>query len=60
MFPLLSDTIRIKCTLKTSGFKVKKRGKKVGSKCVVLGPFAGDTLLLSVKSMFCQWVNNGG
>jgi hypothetical protein len=60
MFALLSDTIRINCTLKISGFKAKKRGAKVGSKCVVLCPFAGNTLLLSVKSMFCQWVNNGG
>jgi hypothetical protein len=60
MFTLLSDPIRIKCTLKISGFKAKKRGKKVGSKCVVLCPFAGNTLLLSAKGMFCQWVNNGG
>jgi hypothetical protein len=49
MFALLSDTIHINCTLKISEFKAKKRGKKVGSKCGVLCPFAGNTLLLSVK-----------
>jgi hypothetical protein len=60
MFTLLSDMIRINCTLKISVFKAKKRGNKVGSKCVGLCPFAKNTLLLSVKSMFCHWVNNGG
>jgi hypothetical protein len=51
MLAPLSDTIHIICTLKKSGFKVRKRGKKVGSKCVVLCPFAGNTLLLSVKKV---------
>jgi hypothetical protein len=59
MSGLLSSTIRINCTLKISGFKAKKRSEKVGSKCVVWCPFAGNTLLLSAKDMFCQWVNNG-
>jgi hypothetical protein len=40
---------------KISGFKATTRG----SKCVARCPFAGITLLLSAKSIFCQWVNNG-
>jgi hypothetical protein len=43
-----------------TGFKVKKRGKKVGSKCVVLCPFAGNTLLLSVKVCSVNGLIMGG
>jgi hypothetical protein len=45
--------------LKYPGLKQREEVKKASSKCVVLCPCAGNTLLLSAKSMFCQWVNNG-
>jgi hypothetical protein len=50
VFILLSIRFALIAHSNVTDFKAKKRGKKVGSKCVVLCPFAGDTLLLSKRA----------
>jgi hypothetical protein len=59
MSALLFNTIRINCTPQKFQVLTSCRGKKLVLKCVARRPFAGNTLLVSAKSVFCQWVKNG-
>jgi hypothetical protein len=45
-------------TLKVPGYDKLKR-KKVGSKMCGYTPIRRNTLLVSAKGVFCQWVKNG-